>query len=71
VTPADEQDRAQVGRLAAAVREVSGEAVDLAYVDQGYTGEAPREAARAEGIALHVVRTPRPSAASCCYQGAG
>jgi transposase len=32
--------------------------VDLAYVDQGYTGEAPREAARAEGIALHVVRAP-------------
>jgi transposase len=58
VTPADEQDRAQVGRLAAAVREASSEAVDLAYVDQGYTGEAPREAARAEGIALHVVRAP-------------
>jgi transposase len=58
VTPADEQDRAQVGQLAAAVREVTGETVDLAYVDQGYTGEAPAEAARAEGIALHVVRTP-------------
>jgi transposase len=58
VTPAHEQDRAQVGRLAAAVREVTGEAVDLAYVDQGYTGEAPAEAARAEGIALHVVRAP-------------
>jgi transposase len=58
VTPAGEQDRAQVGRLAAAVQEVTGEAVDLAYVDQGYTGEAPREAAKANGIALHVVRTP-------------
>jgi transposase len=58
VTPADEQDRAQVGQLAAAVQEATGEAVDLAYVDQGYTGEAPAEAARAEGIALHVVRTP-------------
>ena len=58
VTPADEQDRAQVGRLAAAVREVTGETVDLAYVDQGYTGAVPAEAARAKGIALHVVRTP-------------
>ena len=58
VTPADEQDRAQVGQLAAAVQEVTGEAVDLAYVDQGYTGEAPAEAAGPSGIALHVVRTP-------------
>lgn len=58
VTPANEQDRAQVGQLAAAVQEVTGEAVDLAYVDQGYTGEAPAEAAKANGIALHVVRTP-------------
>jgi transposase len=58
VTPADAQDRAQVGQLAAAVQEVTGEAVDLAFVDQGYTGAVPAEAARANGIALHVVRTP-------------
>jgi transposase len=58
VTPANEQDRAQVGQLAAAVQQVTGEAVNLAYVDQGYTGEAPAEAAKTEGIALHVVRTP-------------
>ena len=30
----------------------------LAYVDQGYTGEAAAEAAQAEGIALHVVKLP-------------
>ena len=58
VTPADAQDRAQVGHLAAAVQEATGETVELAYVDQGYTGAAPAEAARANGIALHVVRTP-------------
>jgi transposase len=58
VTPADEQDRAQVGQLAAAVQEVTGEAVDLAYVDQGYTGEAPAEAAEAHGISLEVVKPP-------------
>jgi transposase len=58
VTPADAQDRAQVGELAAAVQEVTGEAVDLAFVDQGYTGAAPAEAAEGHGIALHVVRTP-------------
>jgi len=58
VTPADAQDRAQVGHLAAAIQEASGETVDLAYVDQGYTGEEPAKAARACGMALHVVRTP-------------
>lgn len=58
VTPGDAQDRAQVGQLAAAVQQATGETVELAYVDQGYTGAAPAEAARANGIALHVVRTP-------------
>jgi transposase len=59
VTPADAQDRAQVGQLAAAVQEAAGEGVELAHVDQGYTGERPAEAAaEANGIALHVVRTP-------------
>src|SRR5919112_3930789 len=43
VTPADEQDRAQVAELAAAVQEVTGESVELAFVDQGYTGEAAAE----------------------------
>lgn len=58
VTPGDAQDRAQVGQLAAAVQKATGETVELAFVDQGYTGSAPAEAARANGIALHVVRTP-------------
>jgi transposase len=56
VTPADAQDRAQVGQLAAAIQEATGEAVDLAYVDQGYTGEAPAQAAKAHGISLEVVK---------------
>jgi transposase len=47
VTPANEQDRAQVGVLADAVQEVTGESVELAYVDQGYTGEAAATAAAA------------------------
>lgn len=58
VTPADEQDRAQVGLLAKKVQEVTGENVELAYVDQGYTGESAQEAARREGIELYVVKTP-------------
>ena len=35
VTAADEQDRAQVGALAEAVQTITGEHVELAYVDQG------------------------------------
>ncbi|MDJ0391146.1 IS5 family transposase [Roseomonas sp. E05] len=58
VTPADQQDRAQVGQLAAAIQEVTGETVELAYVEQGYTGEKPAKAAQACRMALHVVRTP-------------
>src|SRR5919205_239642 len=45
VTPANEQDRAQVAELAEAVQEVTGEHVELAYVDQGYTGEETADAA--------------------------
>jgi len=58
VTPADEQDRAQVGQLAAAVQKATGEAVDLAYADQGYTGEVPAKAAEANGMALQIIRAP-------------
>ena len=59
VTPADEQDRAQVAKLAEAVQEATGESVELAYVDQGYTGEAAAQAAAAHGIAPEVVKLPR------------
>jgi transposase len=43
-------------RAAVPLCEAAGTA--LAYVDQGYTGEATAEAAAAEGIALHVVELP-------------
>jgi transposase len=58
VTPANEQDRAQVARLAAAVQEATGAHVELAYVDQGYTGAAPAAAAQAKGIELQGVKLP-------------
>ena len=45
VTAADAGDREEVGRLAEAVQEVTGENVSLAYVDQGYTGENAKAAA--------------------------
>lgn len=56
VTPANAQDRAQVGALAAAVQAVTGQHVSLGYVDQGYTGADPADAAAAHGIRLEVVK---------------
>jgi transposase len=58
ITPANEQDRAQVGELAAAVQEATGQSVELAFVDQGYTGDEPAQAAKAHGIRLEVVKLP-------------
>jgi transposase len=58
VTPATEQDRAQVEELARSVQEATGENVELAYVDRGYTGEEPAEAAEAKGIWLEVIKHP-------------
>jgi len=58
VTAADEQDREQVGRLAKAVQKETGKSVELAYVDQGYTGERPAEAAAKQKIELSVVKLP-------------
>jgi len=56
VSPADEQDRDQVEQLAEAVQELTGHTVELAYVDQGYTGERAAEAAQAHGIQLEVIK---------------
>jgi transposase len=58
VTPASEQDRAQVAPLAAALQELTGRSVELAYVDQGYTGTEPADAAQTHGIRLEVVKHP-------------
>lgn len=56
VSPANEQERAHVGELAEAVQEATGESVELAYVDQGYTGEDPAKEAEAHGMRLEVVK---------------
>jgi transposase len=58
VTPANEQERAQVEELAKAVQEVTDDHVELAYVDQSYTGEEAERAAAEQGITLEVVKLP-------------
>jgi len=55
VTPANEQDRAQVSELAAQVQEATGKHIKIAFVDAGYTGEKAAQDAADEGIELHVV----------------
>ena len=57
-TPANAQDRDQVGALAEAVQAATGQSVAVAFVDQGYTGEQPAAAAAAHGIQLEVVKLP-------------
>jgi transposase len=58
VTPANQQDRAQVAELAEQVQQATGEAVEVAFVDQGYTGDQAATDAAAQGIRLEVVKLP-------------
>ncbi len=58
VTPAHEQDRAQVKDLAEQLQAVTGELVEVAFVDQGSTGPDPADDAAARGIRLEVIQLP-------------
>jgi transposase len=58
VTPADAGNRTQVAALAQQMQQVTGNTVELAYVDQGYTGPNAAEAAEQHGIRLEVVKHP-------------
>jgi transposase len=58
VTAANVDERTQVEQLAAAVQEATGEHVEIAYVDQGYTGEQPEADAAEHGIRLVVIKLP-------------
>lgn len=56
VTPANEQDRMQVKQLAAQVQHVTGDSVEMAYVDQGYTGAGAAQDAETHHLQLEVVK---------------
>ncbi len=58
LTAATERDGEQVGRPAEAGREEAGKSVDLAYVDQGYAGEAAAGTAKRQEIGPSVVKLP-------------
>ena len=58
MTAANEQDRQQVGKLPEAVQDVTGDAVEIAFVDQAYTGEQAAQDAAAHPRHLDVVKRP-------------
>ena len=58
VTPADVGDRTAVDQRARDVQAATGDSVEPAFVDQGYTGEATAAAAGQHGIELSVVKLP-------------
>jgi transposase len=53
---ADEQDRAHVAPLLEKVQDVTGGNVEMAYADQGYSGEDTAKVADTEGIELVVIK---------------
>jgi len=58
VTVASAQDRSQVATLATQVQEVTGDAVEVAFVDQEYTGEQAAQDDQAQHKRLEVVKLP-------------
>lgn len=56
VTPANADDRAEAGRMAKAIQTATDQSVEIAFVDQGYTGDRPAAAATEHGIQLEVVK---------------
>ena len=56
VTPANEQERAQVGELARAIQTATADNVEVVFADQGYTGADPAAAAMEAGIRLEIVK---------------
>ena len=56
VSPANENDREEVRKLSEEIQQATGENVELAYVDQGYTGERASRLAAEHGIRLEVVK---------------
>ncbi len=72
VTPASAEDRGAVGKLAKEIQVVTEDSVEIAWVNQGYTGERAREAAaRHTASPSRSSNCHRPSAASCFYPAAG
>src|SRR5262245_30060778 len=62
ITPASEDERTQVETLATQVQAVTGEHIEIASVDSGYTGPAASAAAHAAAHAIELVVGKTPEA---------
>ncbi|MGY3091349.1 transposase [Hymenobacter sp. UYAg731] len=58
ITPANEQERAQVGELCQRVQAITGKTVQGGFVDQGHTGEEAEYAAAVHDVDLQVLKKP-------------
>lgn len=58
ITPANGQERTQVGELCRQVQEATGQTERVGFVDQGYMGEEAEYAAAVHDIDLQVVKKP-------------
>ena len=58
VTPANEQERAQVGLLAQPIQDITDNSLESAFVDQAYTREQAEQAAAELGIQWEVSKLP-------------
>lgn len=58
ITAANEQERSQVGDLVREIQETTGDKVEVAFVDQGYTGEKPAAQAAEHAVRLEVIKLP-------------
>ena len=56
ITPANQDDRTQVEALSQELQKATGQSVQIAFVDQGYTGENAAHQAQTHGIELVVVK---------------
>ena len=66
-TPANAQDRVQVGQLAQQVREATGETIKVTFVDQVYTCDQPAQSAQTPGMGLEVVKPPDVKKGLCVF----
>ena len=59
VPPANEDERTQVETLAAQGQAVTGEQVEIAFVESGSTGPQPAASAAEHGMEVILVKTPQ------------
>jgi transposase len=57
-SPADEQDREHLGELLEKAQAATENHLEVAFADQGYTGEAAATAVQEAGVELQVIKLP-------------